>query len=322
MRRPILTIAVIVCLLGAVEATAYWWMHPAPAGLGQPVLVYRPGVVKELSVVRGQSSEKESSENSELAAQSASLASLSTINPQLSTSSLTPLPEVVAAALPSLRCSTGTAARIDRDDGATIHLAFFEWDLADSTNVLEAFKHLPDECMGSIGMTLIEKRAPRSYVVGGQRTGSGGPETADRGAEVGDQRGADAGAQSTSPSSQQNTKNEDQTILRSSSSLSTINSQLSTSSTTLVFDHTVFRDPAGVIIHAFKGTWVSGASNLLGDGLRGGADQWRQIRWKSALKRFRPAHARVAQGAVRGIPNPDFAWEAFEAAMIADLRFQ
>lgn len=28
--------------LGVIEGIAYWWMHPKPAGLGQPVLAYRP----------------------------------------------------------------------------------------------------------------------------------------------------------------------------------------------------------------------------------------------------------------------------------------
>jgi hypothetical protein len=43
-----------------------------------------------------------------------------------------------------------------------IHIAFFEWDLSDSSCEVEAFKKLPDECMGSIGMTLIERAPPRS----------------------------------------------------------------------------------------------------------------------------------------------------------------
>jgi hypothetical protein len=51
MRRLILASATILFALGAVEGIAYWWMHPKPAGLGEPVLVYRPGAVKELSVV-------------------------------------------------------------------------------------------------------------------------------------------------------------------------------------------------------------------------------------------------------------------------------
>ena len=123
---------------------------------------------------------------------------------------------------------------------------------------MEAYKHLPEQCMGSIGMTLVGRCPPRSYQVGDEP---------------------------------------------------------------LSFDHTIFRDPTGAIIHAFKGTWVSGASSLLGNGLRGGAEQWRQLRWRSALTRFRPAHARVAQGAVRGISNPDLAWRAFEQAMLVDLTF-
>ena len=42
MASPVSILATIVLALGAVEATAYWWMHPAPAGRGQPVLVYQP----------------------------------------------------------------------------------------------------------------------------------------------------------------------------------------------------------------------------------------------------------------------------------------
>jgi len=241
MPRPVSIIIGIILALGGIEAVAYWWMHPAVAGLGQPVLTYHP----VRSLIHSQPSSPSTSPPP------------STLDPEPSTT-LTPLPSVVEKALPTLRCSTGTAARIDRDDGVTIHLAFFEWNLADSTNVLEAFKHLPDECMGSIGMTLTSHQPPRSYQVGSE---------------------------------------------------------------TLWFDHTVFRDSGGVTVHAFKGTWVSGASNLIGNGFRGGVDQWREIRWKSALKRFHPAHARVAQGAVRGLVDPDLAWVAFEDAMLGDLAF-
>ena len=252
-----IVLATIVLALGAVEATAYWWMHPAPAGLGQPVLVYqpreviaeklKPEMLKEQATADGpvQSSLISDSQPFSVSA--------------FSSSTTSSLPAVVEKALPTLHCSTGTAARIDRDDGTTVHLAFFEWDLADSTNVLEAFKHLPDECMGSLGMTLTAHQPPRSYQVGAE---------------------------------------------------------------TLWFDHTVFRDSGGITVHAFKGTWVSGASSLIGNGSRGGVDQWNQLRWKSALTRFHPAHARVAQGAVRGIPNPDLAWLAFEETMLKDLKFQ
>ena len=243
------SIILFTCLaIGAVEALAAWWMHPAPAGLGQPVLCYRPGATRsaDASPASGPvpspstDSEQDPTDNS-------------------SPSSFTLLPAIVAAALPSLHCSNGTAARIVRTDGATIQVAFFEWDLADSTSVLEAFKHLPEQCMGSIGMVLIEHRPPRAFQVDGE---------------------------------------------------------------TLAFDHTIFRDPGGVIVHSFKGTWVSGMSSLIGNGFRGGADHLRQIRWKAGLKRFRPAFARVAQGAVRGIHNPDFAWDAFQDAMLMDLRME
>ena len=90
---------------------------------------------------------------------------------------------------------------------------------------------------------------------------------------------------------------------------------------TLRFEHTVFREPGGPKVHAFKGIWVSGADRLVGDGASSLDEQSRRIRWEAALKRFHPTHARVAQGAVRGIDNPDDAWRAFEDAMLADLKF-
>ena len=243
---PLIWVIILLALV-ATEGLSYWWMHPAPAGLGDPVLIYRPGDRQGSSALGGDSEKiGESLEGEAIAGEGAS-------------EILTPLPEIVARALPSLRCSNGVAARIDRQDGTTVHLAFFEWDLVDSTSVLEAFKHLPDDCMGSIGMTLTGHCPPRPYQVGSE---------------------------------------------------------------TLSFDHTVFREQGGAVVHAFKGTWVSGANRLLGEGIRGGGEQWREIRWRAALKRFRPAYARVAQGAVHGIPQPDRAWKAFEEAMLNDLKFE
>jgi hypothetical protein len=236
LTAPRLTVALLALALTATEAAAFWWMHPAPAGLDQSVLTYYPAVVHPVSDP------------------AAGLPELPPV-----TSTLTALPEIVARSTPSLRCSTGTAARIDRDDGVTIHLAFFEWNAEDSTNVLEAFRHLPEECMGSIGMTLVEKFPPRT-------------------ARVGD--------------------------------------------TLLHFDHTLFRDPQGVPIHAFKSVWVSGAASLIGPEFRGGADQWRQIHWLAALHRFRPAYARVTQGAVRRIASPDAAWQAFQSAVLPSLEMK
>ncbi len=192
MRRSLLIIAGLLLALGVVEGVSYWWMHPKPAGLGEPVLVYRPGFRGQGTGVRGQESEGGSQGtangvarnptstfdvgSSTLDVPSLSSNQKSKINNHQSsispspTSTHTLLPDVVAAALPSLRCTTGTAARIDRDDDVTLHVAFFEWDLSSSTSVLEAFKHLPEECMGSIGMTLVEKAPVRTFVVGSQRS--------------------------------------------------------------------------------------------------------------------------------------------------------
>lgn len=249
MKRPIILILVVILGLAAVEGIAWWWMHPAAAGLEHPILTYRPDNTSR----RWEITDKD--ENQGLFPPSRLDKSTAT---SISASTYTPLPEIVSRASPELRCSFGTAARIDRDDGIVVHIAFFAWDLETSANTLEAFKHLPEQCMGSVGMSLVALKPPRFYQVGNE---------------------------------------------------------------TISFDHTEFKDPVGKPIHAFKGVWVSGASTLLGDGFRGGVDQWRKLRWSAALHRFRPAHARVAQGAIRGIANPDRAWEIFEESMLQDLTF-
>jgi hypothetical protein len=168
-----------------------------------------------------------------------------------------------------LRCTSGQVNYCKLSDTSGIHLAFFEWDGTDTGSVLEAFRHMPEACMGSIGMILVSKEKPISYSVDGE---------------------------------------------------------------TLLFDHTVFREPTqgggavlgSPLIHAFRAVWVSGINNA--DARKGlGGDEFdrlRTIRLKSALTRFRPAHARVIQGAVRGLPSADLAWQAFENALLKDLRME
>ncbi len=54
----------------------------------------------------------------------------------------------------SLRCTGGWIADVGEQDGPGMRVAFFRWDQARTVNTLEAFKHLPEQCMGSIGMDL------------------------------------------------------------------------------------------------------------------------------------------------------------------------
>lgn len=252
MPRNLTIIASMAGALCAVEALAWWWTHPAPAGLGDPVLTYRP---TPAAASPPSTATTPDTTDDPLAGFEDSASSSSTIPESITT----PLPEIVAKSLPSLRCSDGFAARIDRSDGVTIHLAFFEWNLLDSSSTMEAFKHLPEECLGSIGMTLVEHRPQRFHQI---------------------------------------------------------------DSESIPFEHTVFHDRSGTVVHAFKGTWVSGTRTLAGDGIRGGREQWRKLRWKAAAQRFRPAHARVTQGAVRGIPNPDSAWLTFQETVLQNLSFK
>ena len=274
--RPIPIIAGIVLALGAVEAAAWWWMHPAPTGLDRTVLIYQPSTSAgvspaslgtEISDQRSGGSKQETGRGVSPSTIDGSI-ELAEI-PQPSTASTTPLPELYDKAAPMLRCSGGQVFHTQLDETLGLHLAFFEWNDSDTGSVLEAFRHLPEACMGSIGMTLISKEKPIHYQVGNQ---------------------------------------------------------------SLVFDHTIFREPAqgggfaaqGPQVHAFRAIWVAGmADSNARQGIGGDEfDNLRAIRLKSALTRFRPSHARVIQGAVRGAANGDAAWQAFESAMLVDLKFQ
>jgi|GEM_PF-1888127 len=266
---PLPTIAALLLGLALIEGSSYWWMHPAPVGLGQPVLVYRSQARGPLTVDSGQTAElhQQPSPNVQQPPRPSDSSIPPTANRQPPTT--TPLPEIYAKAAPMLRCTSGQVNYSKLSDTSGIHLAFFEWDGTDTGSVLEAFRHMPEACMGSIGMTLVSKEKPVPYTVDGE---------------------------------------------------------------TLLFDHTVFREPSqggrgpvgSPLIHAYRAVWVAGLSNanaragVAGDEF----ERLRTIRLKCAVNRFRPAHARVIQGAVRGIPNPDLAWETFENAMLKDLHME
>lgn len=229
-----LKIFAIIAALVSIEATAYLWMHPAKPEESSPVLTYQPSFTSGLSA---EMSADPSRENFPI---------------------YTALPKIYEKSAPSLRCDGGQVWHVQQSNYIGLYLAFFEWDRSETTSVLEAFKHLPEECMGSIGMKLVEKRSPRFFTLG---------------------------------------------------------------SDVISFDHTVFRDPGGQLVHSFKGTWISGEVNLLKAGERGGVEHWNKIRWTAGLQRFRPEHARVIQGAVRGITDATVAWQTFEEAMLSDLKF-
>jgi hypothetical protein len=247
-------------VIGAVEAIAYGWMHPAAAGAGQAVLCYRPGSSRNAGV-------SPAADPSSLL--SSALASDSGQRPTDNPPALIPLLEIYQQAAPILRCSSGRMFHATRDKTMGLHLAFLEWNQTDTGSVLEAFRHMPEVCLGSLGMTLVSKETPIRYHVGGE---------------------------------------------------------------SLLFDHTVFREPgqggglvaSSPLVHAFRAVWVVGVADASArTGLAGNEfDRLRSIRLKSALTRFRPSHARVIQGTVRGALTADIAWQAFESTMLVDLTLE
>ena len=68
--------------------------------------------------------------------------------------SWTPRSEVYEEVLPSLRCNGGWVADVGSEGRPDARISFFSWDATDTVNTLEAFKHMPEQCMGAIGMRL------------------------------------------------------------------------------------------------------------------------------------------------------------------------
>lgn len=121
--RPLLLIA---AALIAIEGLAWWWMHPTPVGLGQPVLTW--------------------------------------IAPD---PALTDRPDIYAQSAPGLRCTSGQIRSGTQSDGINVFLGFFAWDASSSTgDVLEAFRHQPEDCLGYIGLKLVQVAPLRTFVVG------------------------------------------------------------------------------------------------------------------------------------------------------------
>lgn len=68
---------------------------------------------------------------------------------------------------PSLHCSSGWISDIGTEDRPEARVSFFRWDATDTVNTLEAFKHLPEQCMGAIGMSLEKIHPTRELVTPG-----------------------------------------------------------------------------------------------------------------------------------------------------------
>lgn len=121
----------IVAVLFSIEATAHWWMNPPGDKAEATVLAYTPQV-------HGKESEGDPSK-------------------------ITLLPELYSRSAPMLRCTGGRVWHVQQSETVGIHLAFFEWVDTDTGSVLEAFRHTPEACMGSIGMKLISHEEPVEY---------------------------------------------------------------------------------------------------------------------------------------------------------------
>ncbi len=181
-------ITAIILPLGLIEATAYWWMHPSKEASASPVLTYVP----------------------------------TSINDEAAFPKITPLPELYTQSAPMLRCTGGKVWHVQQNETVGLHLAFFEWDGTDTGSVLEAFRHAPEACMGSIGMKLISREKPITYIVGARED----PKTT-------------ASSSSHFSLLTSHSRSFDSSSSTDHRSLITSHSE----NTTLVFEHTIFLDP-------------------------------------------------------------------------------
>ncbi len=128
-RTLLLCTAAVLSVLAA-EAFSYFWMHPPrPDG---PVLVPN-------------------------------------LTPPVADRSFEPRQEDYEKAREGLMCSGGWIGRLGGNDAPMVHLSWVEWDRAGVANTLEAFRHLPEECMGSIGMVQEKVYPTREAGNGEQR---------------------------------------------------------------------------------------------------------------------------------------------------------
>jgi hypothetical protein len=72
-------------------------------------------------------------------------------------------PDAYRQVEPILRCTDGWIANLVEQDAARLRISYFEWDESHTVNTLEAFKHLPEQCMGSIGMKLEQEYPDRVF---------------------------------------------------------------------------------------------------------------------------------------------------------------
>ena len=321
MSRPIFTFLAIIASVGSVEGLAWWWMSHSAVGPGDPILAYRPTVglerrahpdsangVENLESKDTGTGTEPSGEKGPCASSPALSASAPAgeVGPVAAQATITPLPESYRQDAPMLRCSDGEVFRVDTPENLSLHLAWFEWNDTDTGSVLEAFRHMPEACLGSIGMKLVSKEKPIPFQVGPDRRAGRDSANAQE-----SQRGEIVDVPSSSSHTQSPIHNPQSPI-------------------SLTFDHTIFEEPDGTHsplrtpIHSFRAVWVSGLHDT--DARRGiggrELDRLRAIRLKSAIDRYRPGHARVIQGTVRGALNTADAWQAFEQHMLRHLTLE
>ncbi|MFC7338128.1 hypothetical protein ACFQY0_13120 [Haloferula chungangensis] len=109
------------------EVAAHAWMSPPPTAQSEPIL--------------------------ELAFPSAN-------------SSWTPRIDVYEEVEDALLCNDGWISDVESENQTDARISFFRWDAADTVNTLEAFKHLPEQCMGAIGMRLVKIHPTRKLETG------------------------------------------------------------------------------------------------------------------------------------------------------------
>lgn len=80
----------------------------------------------------------------------------------------TPLPDAYDEVDQVLKCNGGWIGEA-QSGGRPIRISFFRWDEMATVNTLEAFKHFPEECMGTTGMVLKKVHPERTIEKDGHK---------------------------------------------------------------------------------------------------------------------------------------------------------
>lgn len=126
LSRCLAPLAIVLAAMVAGEVTARWWMRPGRIDPHAEILKFR--------VPDGEPAWRHED-------------------------------EAFAKVRPLLHCSDGWIGGRDFEDGRGMHISYSEWNPGQAGAPTHALIHMPEQCMGAIGMVFEESLPPREFAL-------------------------------------------------------------------------------------------------------------------------------------------------------------